>query len=149
MDKIASPPELQAEIRRIQAWVHNFNGEPRRNVVSALLRNLAFRVAGDVMAVDQAAMHDLELYMENERSLYNQKMSIIQNIQRRMKKDQYNPALAPKLWMYWVDAGAKAYIKENAPGARVQDMFPKPLREALAKQFAKDYEEQIRNGEYD
>lgn len=122
----------------------------------ALLRQAAEVAKSDpklaytmVTALDEDALTELRLYMENESSLHNQFMSIIKNIQRKMKSGRYDPTLAPKLWMYWVDEGAKRYLKEFAgPGAKMQDVFPKPLREALAKEFAQQYEQAIQNGEY-
>jgi hypothetical protein len=51
--------------------------------------------------------------------------------------------------MYWVDAGARSYLKEfGGPGDSLQMMFPRPLRMALAEELARDYEERIRHGEY-
>lgn len=147
MDKIASPQELQDELNHLQALVAR-KAMPRR-MVASLIRNLAYRVAGEVVAFDSTALRDLSLYMENERSLHNQKQSIIKNIQQKMKSGRYDSNLAPKLWMYRVDSGAKAYIKEFAsPGTRMQDLYPKPLRAALAKQFAEEYEEAIKDGDY-
>lgn len=112
--------------------------------------DMVSRVANRFMyGYDRDALRELELYMENESSIYRQKQSIIENIKRKMKSGRYNPSLAPKLWMYWVDAGAKSYVKEfGGPGARVRDMFPKQLRAMLAKQFAEEYEEMIKNGEF-
>lgn len=99
--------------------------------------------------VDEHAMQELELYLENTGELHNQKKSIIENLQRKMKSGRYDPQLAPKLWMYWVDAGAKGYVKEfGGPGDSVQMMFPRPLRMALATQLAAHYEQAIQSGEY-
>ncbi len=101
-----------------------------------------------VTALDEEAMTELRLYMENESSLHNQFMSIIKNIQRKMKSGRYDPKLAPKLWMYWVDEGARKYLKEFGGPGDMKMMFPKPLREALAKEFAEQYEDAIKAGEY-
>jgi len=147
MDKIASPQELQDELVRVQALL--VRQKMARGPIAAILRHLAFRVAGEVTAFDRASLDDLELFMENEGKIHNQKKSIIDNIKRKMKKGQYDPNLAPKLWMYWVESGAKEYIKQHAsPGTRMPDLFPKSLRMALAEKLAKEYEKAIKDGEY-
>ncbi len=46
MEKIASPQELQSEIRSILAYVHH-SEKPDRQVVAVRLRELADRVAGE------------------------------------------------------------------------------------------------------
>ena len=95
---------------------------------------------------DAAAKRELDLHLENTSSLHNQKTSIIANVKRRMKSGKYDPKLAPKLWLYWVDAGAKSYVKEL--GGSVQAQFPKKLREELAADLARQYAASIRGGEY-
>lgn len=136
-------PPVKQVLKQMDNW-------EQKGRTPKLAADMANRVASRfVYGYDRHALRELELYMENESSLYRQKQSIIENIKRKMKSGRYNSGLAPKLWMYWVDAGAKAYAKEHGgPGARVRDMFPKDLRMALAQEFAKDYEEQIKNGEY-
>jgi hypothetical protein len=99
--------------------------------------------------VDKTAADELELYMYNDSRLYPQHQSIVANIQRRLKNGTYNQALAPKLWQYWVDAGAKAYVKEfGSSGARVDSMFDAPTRRYLAKEIADEEIKKIRGGEY-
>lgn len=50
MQKIATPQDLQAELRSLMAFVHEHgpDGKPDRQVVAAKLRDLADRVAGSV-----------------------------------------------------------------------------------------------------
>ena len=64
-----------------------------------------------IEAVDAEAARELYLFMQNERSLMRQRDSIIKNISRKMKSGKYDHKQAPKLWMYWVDNGAKEYDK--------------------------------------
>lgn len=97
-------------------------------------------------AVDEDAKTELELYMDNEGRLYNQKKSILANIMRKMKAGKYDHRLAPKLWMYWVDEGAKMYVREF--GGDVKTMFAKDLRESLAKDIADRELKLIEEGEY-
>jgi hypothetical protein len=87
--------------------------------------------------VDEVAVGELELYAENTSELYNQKKSILANIQRRIKNGTYNHALAPKLWQYWVDAAAKRYQKEfGTPG---HPIFNLATREKVARDLADRY----------
>lgn len=96
--------------------------------------------------VDEHAAHELELYIENDSRLYNQKKSIIENIKKKMIAGNYDSKLAPKLWRYWVDSGATLYCKDY--GMRLADTFTVATRDAVAKGLAEDYEKTIRNGEY-
>lgn len=93
-----------------------------------------------VAIVDDHAKTELDLYLENESSLYNQKKSVLANIRRRLANGTYDHNLAPKLWMYWVDAGARKYVKEfGSHGQTIADMFNRPTRMALAKELADRY----------
>jgi len=67
-------------------------------------------------AFDEHAATELELYADNTSELYNQKLSIIENMRRRIAKGTYDKEKALKLWMYWVDAAAKRYVKEFGGG---------------------------------
>jgi len=84
--------------------------------------------------VDQDALTELDLYLENTSELYAQKQAILRNLQKKIDKGQYDHALAPKLWLYWVDEGAKRYAKEF--GGKWNEIFNKATREALAAQIA-------------
>ena len=92
--------------------------------------------AGRGGTVDEHAATELELYAENTSELYNQKKSILANIQRRLKKGTYDHSLAPKLWMYWVDAAAKRYVKELGSDSPI---FNKATREHVARELADRY----------
>lgn len=99
---------------------------------------------------DPDAMRELELYINNTSELYNQFKSIIKNIQRKIASNKYDHSLAPKLWGYWVEVGAKSYIKEfGSLGDRMQDMFPKKDRMILAQKLADYNYDDIISGNYD
>lgn len=87
--------------------------------------------------VDETAQNELDLYAENTSELYNQKKSILANISRRISKGTYDHALAPKLWMYWVDAAAKRYQKEFGSGG--SPIFNRATKLALAQDLANRY----------
>jgi len=88
--------------------------------------------------VDEHAATELDLYIENTSELYPQKLAIMENFKRRIARQKYDPSLAWKLWMYWVDAGARRYVKESGSGTS-GSVFNKPTREKVAKDLAKHY----------
>jgi hypothetical protein len=89
--------------------------------------------------IDHTGVEELDLYAENTGEIYNLKKSILQNIQRKIKNGSYKHALAPALWMYWVDAAAKRYGKEFGTSTRVDAIFNRATRYALAKRLADRY----------
>jgi len=96
---------------------------------------------------DSDAMSELELYIENDGDLYRQTfMPIINNIKRKIKSGKYNHLLAPKLWMYFVENGAKKYGKEF--GGTWNEIFTKKDRMILAQKLADYYYDRIIQGEY-
>lgn len=97
-------------------------------------------------AVDEDVLEDLELFMENTSSLHQQFNSIIANLKRKMESGKYDPKLSPKLWLYWVEEGVKAYAKEFSVNPKAQ--FPMELKKALAERFSKHYDAAVKNGEY-
>ena len=94
-----------------------------------------------IEALDRHAVTELKLYIENDSDLYRQTVSIVKNIQRKMKSGKYDHTRAPKLWMYLVDAGAKKYVKEF--GGDVRSQFPKDVRHSVAVDFANEYRAEI------
>ena len=97
-------------------------------------------------AVDEHAVRELYLFIENERSLQRQRDSIIKNIVRKMKSGKYDHKKAPKLWSYLVDNGAKEYDNLNSsPGVKT---FDKETRWSVAIQMANEYRAEIELGHY-
>ena len=90
---------------------------------------------------------ELELFIMNDQDLYRQMfMPIIMNLARKMKRGVYNHQMAPKLWQYLVDQGAKKYVMQY--GGTVRNTFPKKARMELAKDMADEQMEMIKAGEY-
>lgn len=84
--------------------------------------------------VDEHGVEDLDLYAENESALYPQKQAIIADLRKKLAAGKYDHSLAPKLWMYWVDAAAKRYReKDHGP------TYNKATRMAVAQQLADHY----------
>ena len=98
--------------------------------------------------IDEHAATELDLYMENTSELYPQKLAILENLKRKIGKGVYDEAKAAKLWMYWVDAGAKRYVKEFGSGS-IDTIFNKPTRERVARDMARYYTpDAILRGDY-
>ena len=90
---------------------------------------------------------ELELFIMNDQDLYRQMfMPIIMNLARKMKRGVYNHQMAPKLWQYLVDQGAKKYVMQH--GGTVRNTFPKQARMELAKEIADEQMEMLKAGEY-
>ena len=92
--------------------------------------------------MDEHAIDELRLYIDNDEQLYrSQLVPIIKNVQRKMKSGKYNHDLAPKLWQYLVDNGARKYCKTF--GGQVRYTFPKAERVQLAQNYADEYQERV------
>jgi hypothetical protein len=92
--------------------------------------------------------HELLLFIENTGELYNQKLAILENVRRRVRNGTYDHALAPKLWMYWVDAGMRRYEKENLSKGEGPRVFPPPVRREVAAYLANEEFKVLMGGEY-
>ena len=89
---------------------------------------------------------ELALYVENEGDLYPQKKAIIENMKRKVERGEYDPKLAVKGWLHWVNAGAAKYCKEFH--CEVIRTFPIAVRTAVAQDVADETYEAIKRGEY-
>lgn len=100
--------------------------------------------------MDLPAVDELRLFIENDADLYRQQMTpIIENIKKKLARGVYDHSLAPKLWGYLVESGAKKYVKEVGGGSlRWNEMFPPSVRRKVAQELADDYLEMIQNEEF-
>jgi hypothetical protein len=100
-------------------------------------------------SIDYVAARELQLFAENDHDLYRQKEAFIKNVARKMLAGRYKPSLAPKLWIYFVDRAADAYARQfGHSGARGKAMFPKAVRQRVARLIAAQEAAAIRGGEY-
>lgn len=86
---------------------------------------------------------ELELYMENDYELYKQREPFLANMRKKMKKGTYRSDLGVKLWMYYVERGARKYIKEYGGTLK---MFPPAVRREVAARFCKEAEDVLKGG---
>lgn len=89
--------------------------------------------------------HDeLILFAENDEPLYRRKMNaFLPNVRRKIEQGKYDPALAPKLWLYWINEAAKKYEREF-PGTK----FSLASRQMAASEIAKRELQMLMAGEY-
>lgn len=95
-------------------------------------------------------MEELRLFIDNDGDLYRQRTQPIEkNLYLKIAKGTYSRSLAPKLWGYLIEAGAKKYATEfGASPADWSKMFPKAERDALAVEYARHFERAVEGGEY-
>ena len=98
------------------------------------------------MGYDGDPATELDLYADNTSELYPKRMAIIANLKRKIAAGRYKASAAPKLWAYWYTDAAKRYAREF--GGEWSTMFPKAVRDRLARERAKDEYERIRRGEH-
>lgn len=92
---------------------------------------------------------ELELYITNDGDLYRQQLRPIHvNLSRKHKKRVYNHALAPKLFRYFVDNGAKKYLREFCEPCKGFGIFTPAIREEVAQVMADDYLKELKLRNY-
>lgn len=92
---------------------------------------------------DRDAARELMLYVTSDSRYnpYGQGMgrNVAENLRKKMRKGDYNPAQAPKAWEYVVAAAAKSYVKEFGEGEWSRT-FNATTRRAVAEQMADEFE---------
>lgn len=86
--------------------------------------------------VDRHKAHELELYIDNNSSMLQQKKAILASAAKKLRAGTYDHAKAGKLWLAWIDEGAKKYVAEFAMGS-VSSVFTPATREAVANDVAR------------
>lgn len=101
--------------------------------------------------VDTVAAKELYLFIENDGNLYRQMHDpIIKNLVQKIDRGVYDSAKSVKIWLYLADEGARRYVKAFAgQGDKWNEIFSKPTREAVAKEFAVNFEEECKLGSYE
>jgi hypothetical protein len=99
---------------------------------------------------------DLVLFTTNDGDLYRQQVKpIIENLAKKMAKDNYSASLAAKTWGYLAENGARKYAWEVArnrkpgtsywhqQGADGNGLFPKSARDVAAREMEQHYREEV------
>jgi hypothetical protein len=96
--------------------------------------------------VDEDAIRELALYIENDGQLYQQQGEpIMRNLSRKWDKGIYDHDKAKTLWKYYADTGAKKYGKEHGANDGFK-MFPPAVRRAVASELADNWHEELKAG---
>lgn len=100
--------------------------------------------------VDEDSGDELKMYIDNDSQLYRQAQAIHKNYVNKNAAGKFNRDLAAKGFMHLVDRGAKKYFQEfGSKGQKWNDMFPKPTRMYVAKELVKEFEAEMKLGNYD
>lgn len=85
---------------------------------------------------------ELTLFIDNDYSLYKQKIAIFNALARKKLRGTYDPKLAPKAFAILANQAGKKYIKEHgAPGDRWNAIFSPIDRRQAAVSFAREFED--------
>ncbi len=111
------------------------------------------KAKGEAMKTISIEARELQLYIENDSTLYTQQTVCIQrNLSRKHKKGTYDHSLAPKLWKYLADNGAKKYTREFVLKDNYKEnsfgVFTPDLRREAAQSMADDYLMELEAGNY-
>lgn len=92
--------------------------------------------------VDEHAVTELRLYIDNTGEFYPQKQLIVANLAKKVAKGKYDPQKAPLAFKYLVERGVKQYGPEvlRESSAASMRMFPPPVRRAVAEEMARQAE---------
>lgn len=104
--------------------------------------------------VYEADADDIILIGENEQDLYNSRfIPIYKNLTLKKNRGVYDPTLAPKLFRYLVDEGAKLWYERTVQWADDgKSRVVKPsvaVRDEAAKEMARVFEEEYANKSFD
>lgn len=102
-------------------------------------------------SIDEEAARELELFVENDRNLYERQfIPIVKNLMLKRQKGVFDPEKAVKLFMYLMDAGARKYTDEfGNKGDRIDVIFSKPTRMEVARRFRDSFVTEANLGNYD
>jgi hypothetical protein len=81
--------------------------------------------------------------------MYGRLTSFLDAVKTKIRQGKYDASRASKLWQYYVDEGARRYVKEfGAPGDPVSTVFDAVTRKHVAEVYAKHFYDGIKRGEY-
>jgi hypothetical protein len=92
--------------------------------------------------LDEVAVRELELYVDNTRSLYDQKVKIFwKSMAAKVARKRYDHEKAVYGFLHLADRAAKQYAKEF--GGTWHTMFPKPERMEVARTLRDEFEDMV------
>jgi hypothetical protein len=100
-----------------------------------------------IAALDAVGKRELDLYIENETRLNQQKRYVLKSLEQKFSRGRLDDRFAVSICLVLVGNGAKMYAREF--GAVDDEVFSKETQVALAKDLADRYKSQIESGELD
>lgn len=97
----------------------------------------------------QHAAHNLELFADNTRELYDRKKAVIRSLLGKLKKGVYEAELAKKLWRGWIDAAALMYEKELGEKGDARRVFTDAIRKTVVDEFERSEKYAMEQGDWD
>ena len=115
-------------------------GKRAKEVMYATATKQAKKVAEEVVQESYGDMShaakELVLHADNHQHLYHSShQPIMNNLRKKMKKGEYHPEKAKKLWAYHADRAAQSYAKEHGDGKPWHKMFSTADRKAAASHW--------------
>lgn len=129
--------EIAATVKTAKKWIDAESMESRSNPPRK-------------SEADEVSARELYLYIESDGDLYRQQhQPIMQNLVQKIDRGVYDREKAIKLYMYLVQSGAEKYVKDfGSHGDKWFEMFDKPTRELVAKNFVANFEEEYKLGNF-
>jgi len=120
-------------------------------VIQAVTANMLEAVLGKTAAaVDPDLKEELNLYLQNEGALYQDRMVIVRNLIHRLDQDNYDKSAAARLWAHFIDAKVvPRYMREFRIKEDDAKYFPPALRKELASDLEEHEKGRIDFGDYD
>jgi hypothetical protein len=98
---------------------------------------------------DEHAARELELYITSDSKFTPMREAIYRNLMTKWARGQYDPARATQAFMYLVEAGAKAYLREfSTPGDPMDLVFNRNTRLAVAASLRDYFQVEAKLGNY-
>jgi hypothetical protein len=142
--KLAKSPSVANPWALAHKIQHQQEDKRTMNLFDQLVAKKKTRKARARAAVDTHAKRELELFLDNDGQMYARKTAFLNAAAKKMRAGTYDHALAGKLWLAWVNEGAKKYCSENyCPGAT----FSPATREAAAADVARHEHDALVRGE--
>jgi hypothetical protein len=149
--KVATDDNVESETNvKFSSLVKAFNqlyAQPSEATISSFRQassEFLEYTTGKVAGVDEDAKYELGEFLENDPKSLKLKEGIVFDI---LAKPKYDHNYAKKLWLNWVDKGSESYSKKFDEDDNT--LFPRVLREDLARDLADKERKLIDEGEYE
>ena len=92
---------------------------------------------------------ELELYAENESSIYPLRQTIERSLVKKILQGVYDKRKAPQAYSYWIEEAAKRYVREFGTADQPWHvLFPADVRREVAESLTKSFESEWKSGNY-